>query len=335
MLKVSVVIPTRNRCALLEKTIEHIEAQTFPRDQYEVIVIDNDSSDDTRRIIEQKSRTYPNLKSGFQEKPGAAPTRNTGLRLVKGELVLFIDDDVHAEPSLIQAHVDQHGRSPNSSVIGAVTIPWGDTTEPFLRYLRDHRIFNPYTPSKGPIDFSYYHTCNVSTPTDVLLKVGGFNEAFTIYGMEDIELGYRLEKAGSRMIFAPDAKAVHYRFPGYDEFIQRCEQSGYSLGQLLVFHPELKKRFVESGRITRHLKNLHPLYGMAKLALDPAMKLLTAWDKRRGTGRITRLLDFHYTSSIRYHIFLGYRRYVSECRPVQSQLVAAIQPSLAKKIANE
>jgi glycosyltransferase involved in cell wall biosynthesis len=335
MLKVSVVIPTRNRCALLDMTIEHIEAQTFPRDQYEVIVIDNDCTDDTRRVIEQRSRTYSNLKAGFQEKPGAGPTRNTGLRLAKGELVVFIDDDVHAEPGLIQAHVDQHQRNPNVSVIGAVTIPWGDTTEPFLRYLRDHRIFNPYTPSKGPIDFSYYHTCNVSTPTDVLQKVGGFNEVFTIYGMEDIELGYRLEKAGSRMIFAPEAKAVHYRFPTYDEFIDRCVQAGYSLGQLLVCHPELKKRFVESGRFTRHLKNLHPLYGMAKIPLVPPLKLLTAWDKWRGTGRISRLLDLHYTWSIRYHMFLGYRRYVAEHREVQSQLVTAIQPSLAKKTVNE
>ena len=260
MPQVSVVIPTKNRSVLLAQTIEHIESQTFPSDQYEVIVVDNDSGDDTRSVLEQKAGTHSNLKSGLQEKPGAAATRNTGLRMAKGELILFIDDDVQAEPSLIQTHVEYHRRNPEASVIGAVTIPWGDTTDPFRRYLRDHRILNPYTPSKGPIDFSYYHTCNVSTPTDVLLKVGGFNEAFNIYGMEDIELGYRLERSGSQMIFASEAKAVHYRFPGYHDFIERCEQAGYSLGQLLVLHPELKKRFVENGRITRHLKNFHPLY---------------------------------------------------------------------------
>jgi glycosyltransferase involved in cell wall biosynthesis len=334
MLKVSVVIPTRNRSRLLDKTIEHIEAQTISRDQYEVIVIDNDSSDDTRRIIEKKSKAYSNIRSGFQEKPGAAGTRNTGLRLAKGKLVLFVDDDVHAEPSLIEAHWNRHLQKPTASFIGAVSIPWGDTKEPFWRYLRDHRIFNPYTPSKGPIDFSYYHTCNVSTPTDVLLKVGGFNEAFSIYGMEDIELGYRLEKAGSQMMFAPEAKAIHYRFPAYDEFIERCEQAGYSLGQLLTFHPELKKRFVESGKITRHLKGLHSIYGVAALAMNPPLKLLAAWDRRRGTGPINSVLDLHYTSSIRYHIFLGYRRFLAEHRQTPTKLVA-IPPSLAKKTVNE
>src|SRR5205814_7964709 len=149
MSKVSVVIPSKNRSALLAEALERIESQTIPRELYEVIVIDNDSSDDTRCVLEQKARTYPNLKFGLQEKPGAAATRNAGLRLAKGELILFIDDDVQAERSLVQAHLECHKKNPNTSVIGAVSMPWDDTTDPFLRYLRDHRILNPYTPSKG------------------------------------------------------------------------------------------------------------------------------------------------------------------------------------------
>src|SRR5216117_432610 len=108
MPKVSVVIPTRNRCALLAEAIERIESQTVARTVYEVIVIDNDSTDDTRQVLEQKSRTYSNLKFGTQEKPGAAATRNAGLRLANGDMILFIDDDVQAEPGLVQAHLDCH-----------------------------------------------------------------------------------------------------------------------------------------------------------------------------------------------------------------------------------
>jgi len=175
MPKVSVVIPTKNRAALLAQAIDHVERQTISRDEYEVIVIDNDSSDDTRATLEQKTKTYSNLRLGFQEKPGAAATRNAGIRLAQGELILFIDDDVQAEPVLIEAHLACHSRHPNASVIGSVHMPWGETSDPFLRYLQKHRILNPYTPSKGPIDFSYYHTCNVSTPTQVLQSVGGFN----------------------------------------------------------------------------------------------------------------------------------------------------------------
>jgi len=331
MPKLSVVIPTKNRSALLAQAIDRIESQTVPRELYQVIVIDNDSSDDTRTLLEQKSKTYPNLKFGLQEKPGAAATRNAGLRLVKGNLTLFIDDDVQAEPALIEAHLACHVKNPNTSVIGAVTMPWGNTTDPFLRYLRDHRILNPYTPSKGPIDFSYYHTCNVSTATQMLLNVGGFNENFKIYGMEDIELGYRLEKAGGRMVFAPDARAVHYRFPGYRDFIERSEQAGYSLGYLIRLHPELKLRFVESCRFARHLKSIHPLYKWTATAMSPISTLLANWEKTRGSVPLTRLMDVHYNWSIRYHFFLGYHRYSKDQGRIRHELVSPIQPALAKK----
>src|ERR1051326_4580119 len=126
MPKVSVVIPTKNRCALLAQAIDRVETQTVPREHYEVIVVDNDSTDDTRRVLEKKSRAYSNLKFGFQEKPGAAATRNAGLQLAKGDLILFIDDDVQAEPPLIEKHLDCHRKTPNASVIGAVNMPWGE-----------------------------------------------------------------------------------------------------------------------------------------------------------------------------------------------------------------
>jgi glycosyltransferase involved in cell wall biosynthesis len=334
MPKISVVIPTKNRSALLAETIDCVESQTISRDDYEVIVIDNDSSDDTRTVLEQRVKKYSNLRLGMQEKPGAAATRNAGLRLAQSELILFIDDDVQAEEGLIQAHLERHQKSPNTSVIGSVSMPWGDTSEPFLRYLRDHRILNPYTPSKGPIDFSYYHTCNVSTPTSMLLNVCGFNENFKIYGMEDIELGYRLEKAGCRMEFAPEARAVHYRFPGYEDFIERSEQVGHSLGQLLQLHPELRSRFVESSRIARHLKSIHSLYGWTAAVMSPFVKLLANWEKTRGTAPLTRWMDLHYRWSIRYHIFLGYHRYSKDPKWLRHDTVVPIKQALAK-VTNE
>jgi len=102
MPKICVVIPTKNRSALLAETIERVESQTIPKDHYEVVVIDNNSTDDTRAVLEQKSRIYSNFKFDFQKKPGAAATRNGGIRLANSDLILFIDDDVQAEPALVQ-----------------------------------------------------------------------------------------------------------------------------------------------------------------------------------------------------------------------------------------
>jgi glycosyltransferase involved in cell wall biosynthesis len=310
--KVSVVVPTWNRAELLARTIDKIEQQTLPRDLYEVLVVDNNSTDDTRAVLDQKASTYPNLKVFSQAKRGAAATRNVGISKAKGEIVLFIDDDILAEPVLVEEHWKYHQKHAGASIIGGVTTPWDSCSDPFLRYLRDRRIFNPYSIACGPMDFSYYHTGNVSTARSLLKEVGGFNEQFAIYGMEDIELGYRLERHGSRMVHGPDAKASHQYFPTYQQFIHRCEQAGYSLGKLIELHPELRSRFIEKGKRTRLLKRVHGLYQLFTAAAQPVTAFLSRWEQRRGAGRVSSVLDAHYSWAVRYHFFLGYTQYSRE-----------------------
>ena len=308
--KLSIVIPTFNRAAMLADTIDRIQSQTVSRENYEVIVVDNASTDDTRVILEAKCRKYLNLRSLFQAKPGAAATRNAGLRQAGGEIVLFIDNDIDADPDLIERHLEYHLQTPQSAVIGNVITPWHDSVDPFLRYLRHRGIYNPYTVASGPIDFSYYHTGNVSTPRSLLLRAGGFNEDFFLYGMEDIELGYRLHKLGAHMIHGERARATHQYFPTYEEFIDRCEQAGYSLGKLIELHPQLEKRFVEHGKWTKFLKRLHPLYRACSNAFESVSRWLARREAKRGsTGPISRVLQLHYYWSIRYHFFLGYNQF--------------------------
>src|SRR5207249_356676 len=141
--KVSVVIPTLNRARVLSQTIDQIESQTVPRDVYEVIVVDNASTDDTQSVLAQKTLQYSNLRILSQSKPGAAPTRNAGVRAALGDIVLFIDNDILAKPDLIEKHLEYHDRYPNASIIGTVITPWDDRTDPFLRYLRHRGIYNP------------------------------------------------------------------------------------------------------------------------------------------------------------------------------------------------
>src|SRR5438067_13657943 len=112
--KVSIVIPTFNRASTLARTIDCIESQSVPAEDYEVIVVDNASTDDTRSVLDAKARKYFNLKSLFQPKPGAAATRNAGLRQAVCDIVLFIDNDIIAEPDLIERHLDHHSQSPRS-----------------------------------------------------------------------------------------------------------------------------------------------------------------------------------------------------------------------------
>jgi glycosyltransferase involved in cell wall biosynthesis len=312
--KISVVIPTFNRASVLAQTIDFVESQTVSNESYEVIVVDNASTDDTHAVLEAKRKKHPNLRFFLQTKPGAAATRNAGLRETSGEIVLFIDDDILAEPDLVERHLSYHGRHQYACIIGKVIAPWNDRVEPFLRYLHHRGIYNPYSIASGPIDFSYHHTGNVSTPRSLLFEAGGFNEDFFIYGMEDIELGYRLEKLGIQMVNGERAQATHHYFPTYEEFIGRCEQAGYSLGKLIELHPELQRRFVENGKGTRLLKPFHRIYGLCSYGAESASRWLARREERRGTGPISGLLELHYYWSIRYHFFVGYNQYRQRLR---------------------
>jgi glycosyltransferase involved in cell wall biosynthesis len=309
--KISVVIPTLNRAAVLASTLDYIERQTVSRDIYEVLVIDNDSSDETQAVLQAKAAAYSNLRPFSQPKRGAAATRNMGIQEAVGDIVLFIDDDIFVEPNLVEQHLEYHRKNPKSSIIGEVVSPWEHVTDPFLRYLRDRKIFNPYSLARGPMDFSYYHTGNVSTHRALLNQAGRFNEEFFFYGMEDIELGYRLEKKfGCRMVSGPAAKAFHQYFPTYEYFIERCQQAGYSLGKLVDLHPELKDRFIENGKRTRFLKRFHKLYRVFCKACRPVYGLVKRWEEKRGHGPITEILDQYYFWAVRYHFFLGYSQYM-------------------------
>jgi glycosyltransferase involved in cell wall biosynthesis len=324
-----------NRADLLARTIDRIEAQTVSHELYEVIVVDNASKDHTREVLHQKSRQYRNLRVFSQSKPGAAATRNAGIRAAAGDTVLFIDDDILAEPALVEAHLELQRKSARASIIGAVITPWDDRRDPFLRYLRDRAIFNPYSLAGLPMDFSCYHTGNVSTARSLLNEVGGFNEEFEVYGMEDIELGYRLENVGCRMIHGPDARAVHQYFPTYQQFINRCEQAGYSLGKLIELHPELRKRFVENTKGASVLKRFHVLYKVFYAAASPLTKLLAWWDEKRGNGPVMSLMDLHFCWAVRYHFFIGFSQYARHAEGPRSGRSVQLDGQAIPKLAIE
>ena len=311
MRRLSVVIPSLNRADILARTIDRIQQQTVSREAYEVLIIDNNSTDHTKSVLIQKAALYPNLRAFTQMKPGAAATRNVGIQEAAGDLVLFIDDDILADRYLIARHLEYHEKNDNAAVIGKVVYPWAESSDPFLRYLRHRGIFEPYDLNSClPIDFSFYHTGNASTSRRTLLEVGGFDEEFQKYGMEDIELGYRLERNGCRIVPGPLAEGCHEYYPDYRQFLDRCVQAGFSLGKLIDLHPELRTRFTNKCKCVRLLRRLHPVYRFLGSAFDPICEGLIKWEGRRGTGRINAILDQHYHWAIRYHFFLGYREYV-------------------------
>lgn len=104
--ELSVVIPTKNRSAKLSRTLQGLVVQTISPEAFEVVAVDNGSGDETAEVIRAQAQSFAHWKLVEEPKPGAAAARNRGVEASRGEIVLFLDDDVFADPNQIgRAHV--------------------------------------------------------------------------------------------------------------------------------------------------------------------------------------------------------------------------------------
>ncbi len=199
-MRATIQLCTYNRAHLLERVLEACFEQTVPADSYEVVLVNDGSSDDTPHVIEAaRARASCAFTVVNQENAGLARARNRGIARARGERIVFIDDDVLPVPSFVAEHLRSHERSPDAVVRGAVI-----NTESFERLP---------VPVWTPANYSgnFFWTTNVSAPLAKVREVGAFAEGFREYGWEDIELGLRLRAAGVRGVFNRFALAFHYK----------------------------------------------------------------------------------------------------------------------------
>ncbi|HEY5339666.1 MAG TPA: glycosyltransferase, partial [Candidatus Aquilonibacter sp.] len=198
-MRISIIIATKDRAAYLEHALASLEHQ-IGAPSFEAIVVDNGSSDDTKGVAERQSARglFP-VTYVFEPEPNRGKARNRGIAVASGYLMLFVDDDVQLPLGFIAAHEAAHSTS-HLVVNGPIlNVPSYDA--------RPKPAFANYSRA-------FLCTCNVSVPKHAIDAVGGFDEAFHLYGWEDTELGVRLREAGMRWKFAWDAYLWHIKVPG-------------------------------------------------------------------------------------------------------------------------
>jgi len=191
----SVIIPTCNRNALLRKCLNLLAPgnQMVMGFDYEVIVSDDSSNDISKLLIEEK---YNWVKWTQGPKRGPAANRNNGAKYAKGEWLIFIDDDCLPDLYLI----DQFYKAitDNKSI---------EVFEGCIKADRECRSFieeSPINETGG-----YLWSCNFMINNNLFKNMQGFDEGFPFPAMEDVELNYRLLKAGKEILFVKDAYVIH------------------------------------------------------------------------------------------------------------------------------
>lgn len=230
----TVVIPTYNREGLLHGTLDSLTRQTLPADRFEVVVVDDGSSDGTAAMVAGFADRL-SVRYFFQEDKGfrAAKARNVGIEHAASDVCVFIDSGVLLHSGCLAAHVRAHeaegpvaaigyvyGMNPDNAeaelINAAVAVDDPDITAQLLRGrgqgLDIRELFYArYGEEIGdlPAPWLLYWTANVSASTAQLRAVGMFDEEFTTWGGEDVDLGYRLHRDGARFVADRRAVAVH------------------------------------------------------------------------------------------------------------------------------
>ena len=180
----SIIIPTYNRRDILVKCLASLFDQTYPSDSYEVILVDDGSTDATDEMVRSLRPTCRFVYLKQENKRQAAATRNVGIKNAIGEIVIFIDSDIISTRELVADHAEYHRRKENLILQGPV-IHTADFENPLSQ-----------KPRLRDISRAFFCTSNVSVRRKYLLEVGLFDESFKESGWEDHELGYRLRKLG-------------------------------------------------------------------------------------------------------------------------------------------
>lgn len=245
---ISVIIPTRNRATLLAEALSSLQHQALPRDQFEVVVVDNGSTDATPGVIAAASRELGNVVAVHAAEPGLHNGRHAGLAAARGDVLVFADDDIEALPTWL-ASIREAFADPAVAMVGGNNFPLFLQPPPawlLKLWNREGRGGYKALPALSVIEFArppaalspyYVWGCNFAVRRQVLVAAGGFHpdgmpkELVRFRGDGETHVSRYVEGSGGKCVFHPGASVRHKVTPErmtFDYFRQRGFNEGVS-----------------------------------------------------------------------------------------------------------
>jgi glycosyltransferase involved in cell wall biosynthesis len=294
----SIVIPTYNRLPILQKCLRALEIQTIDSQVitgYEVVVVDDGSTDGTIAWLQASTAELPHVKVYEQAHKGASTARNLGVERATGDTIIFIDSDLVVTAVFLQSHAD--------ALVKGHQELGNDKLFTYGSVINTDNFDNPTAEPYKITDFSnaYFATGNVAIARHWLLEVGLFDLDFNLYGWEDLELGVRLKDRGLKMIKCPAAVGYHWH-PAFSlDRIPRAIEQELERGQMgVVFykkHPTLDvKIMIQMTIFHRILWNILSIGGLLnEQTMAPLLKWLIDRDRPQLAEQFARIFLNQYS----------------------------------------
>ncbi|PGL45131.1 MULTISPECIES: glycosyltransferase family 2 protein [Bacillus cereus group] len=232
----SIVLITRNKLERIQHTLKSLSLQNTRGILFEVVIVNNGSTVDYTSVIElYKGQLY--MQYTEREAASIAKARNIGIKMAKGDIIIFLDDDILFGSQFIYEHIKPHLESKDEVVVvgDRYNVFFGNITSHRTETIIHNALLNDinqlngtaredfyakqtfklfgWHPNGGHIAWTCFVTRNASVSKKLLEKVNYFDEKFLGWGGEDIELGYRLYNQNARFIYQKNAKVYHMEHP--------------------------------------------------------------------------------------------------------------------------
>ena len=202
---ISIIIPAYNSEETVGKTIESLLKQNYPKKNYEIIIVDDGSTDRTIDIVKK----FKNVRLIKQKHKGPAAARNLGVKHAKGDIVLFTDADCVPSKNWIKNMIKPFK---NKKIVGVSGSYKTLNKDKLIARFAGYEIADRHESMKKEKNIDFIGTFSAGYRKNIFLKFCGFDESFPIASGEDPELSFKISKAGLRMVFQPEA-FVHHRHP--------------------------------------------------------------------------------------------------------------------------
>jgi glycosyltransferase involved in cell wall biosynthesis len=236
-LDLSVVVPTFNRPAAVEGLLEALAGQDYPRDRFEVVVVD-DGSTPPLSGLEERWGERLNLRVIRQENRGCGPARQTGVESARGRFLAFTDDDCRPVADWLSKLARHVAAEPEAAVAGATkNAVDGSTLSEATQLVVNQLILSGHR--NGGLRFA--PTCNLAVPRVQLASIGGLDPNWRNGGGEDRDLCFRWISAGFPLKFEPAAEVRHHHSLTLKQFLRL--HFHYGRGAWMVHHRRRRLKY--------------------------------------------------------------------------------------------
>jgi glycosyltransferase involved in cell wall biosynthesis len=226
--QISIVVPTFNSAKVLGTCLESLTNQTVGQEKYEVIVVDDGSTDGTKDVVAKYPVTYI-----YQQNSGPAVARNNGVRQAEGEIILFTDADCEPQSNWIEEMVKPL-RDPQ--VVGVKGI-YKTRQKELIARLVQIEYEHKYERMKKFKNIDFIDTYSAAYRKDIFTKYGGFDERYPKASVEDQEFSFRLSRDGYKMVFNPEAVVYHKHSARLMDYLRKKYKIAFWKAFLLKRHP--------------------------------------------------------------------------------------------------